>query len=92
MNLVEEFCEEAGLRVPLDTEDIYFKADNSKFNVIDGEEGDYGVIEYYSLDERLIAIKTVNGGDDSEIDFTKFGKDLLTGKAVEILIKNIKCI
>jgi hypothetical protein len=92
MNLLENFCYEIGLRVPMDIEDIEYTTDRSQFNIVDGEEGDNGVIKYYSLDGDLLAVRTVYGGDSEEIEFTHWGKDLLKEKALNLFYDNVENI
>jgi hypothetical protein len=89
MNLLEEFCNQIGLRIPLDLEDIKYTTDSSDFNCIDGEEGDNGIIKYYALDGDLIAIRTVFGGDSEDVNFTHWGKDMLQEKALNVFYKNL---
>tara|TARA_R110000764_G_scaffold72464_3_gene148620 strand:+ start:3826 stop:4116 length:291 start_codon:yes stop_codon:yes gene_type:complete len=92
MNLLEEFCNEIGLRVPCDIEDINYKVDMTEFNVVDGEEGDNGKIKYYAIDGDLLAVKTVYGGDSEEIEFTHWGKALLQEKALDVFYNNTENI
>jgi hypothetical protein len=47
--------------------------DNSEFVVVDGEEGDYGIIKYF-VGTDLVAIRTIYGGDDEDIEYTEIGK------------------
>lgn len=54
-----------------DVDEINEYVDYSDFTYVDGEEGDYGTIKYYSSDgETLYAILTNNGGDNIDIEFT----------------------
>jgi len=92
MNLLEEFCKEIGLRVPMDIEDLDYTTDTSEFNIVDGEEGDNGIIKYYTIDGDLLAIKTVYGGDSEEVEFTHWGKDMLKEKALDIFYNNVESI
>lgn len=89
MNLVESFCDEIRLYTYRDIEDIDYTTDQSEFEVVDGEEGDNGIIKYYSLSGDLLAVKTVYGGDSEDIEFTEIGKNILKVKALEIFNKNI---
>ncbi len=66
-----------------------YKADYSEFTIVDGEEGDYGTIKYYYGTE-LVAIKTVHGGDEEEIEYTRFGQRLFNAKLINALSKAIK--
>lgn len=91
MNLLEEFCRQIGLRTPMDVEDIDYKIDLTDFNSVDGEEGDNGIIRYYDLEDgELLAIKTVHGGDDEDIEFTHLGRDILQDKALDVFYDNIE--
>jgi len=90
MHLLEEFCNKLGIYgVFNDNEDIDYTIDNSSFNSIDVEEADYGVIKYNHTDQsnvkHLIAVKIVYGGDIDQIEFTVFGRDLLTPKVMNII-------
>lgn len=50
--------------------------DHSGFVVVDGEEGDHGVIKWFSkATGKLLATQTINGGDDEYVEFTKDGFD-----------------
>ncbi len=92
MNLLEDFCYEIGLRVPIDIEDINYTTDTTEFNFVDGEEGDNGIIKYYATDGDLLAVKTVYGGDSEEVEFTQWGKDLLKEKALNIFYDNVDSV
>lgn len=76
-NLLEEFWEEIIHRYP-NFDDVKFIEDRSEFNVVDGEEGDYGIIKYFTddLEHNLILTRTKDG-DDYEYKFSDFGKSLL---------------
>lgn len=89
MNLLEEFCNQIGLINHLEIEDINYTTDTSELNYVDGEEGDYGVIKYYSIDGDLIAVENIYGGDMEELEFTSYGKDLLKDKALNIFYNNV---
>jgi hypothetical protein len=89
MDLLEKFCEELGIcyyGIPSElSEDIDYTVDNSGFTVVDGEEGDYGIIKYLSKNNELIAIHHIYGGDSEDIEFTELGKALLRNKVIEII-------
>lgn len=90
MNLLEAFCNEIGLCPKYyDIKDIKHTPDYSEFNVVDGEESDFGIVKYFDLDGTLLAKKIVHGGDDEDIEFTEYGISLLSPLAIEILNKNI---
>lgn len=84
MNLLEEFISQLNIIFVGDT-DIDYKEDNSEMNAIDGEEGDFGTIRYYSIDGDLLATRIIHGGDDEETIFTKKGEKELA-KAVFNLV------
>ena len=54
-----------------------FKTDMSEFVAVDGEEGDHGKITYSDLNGRVVAIKTVHGGDDYDVEFSEHGRLLM---------------
>jgi len=64
----------------LDHIDLELKADNSEFTVVDGEEGDYRIIKYMDKDNKLVAIKTVEGGDNESTEVTSYGKIVIAMK------------
>lgn len=66
------------------SKDDDYVADYAEFNVVDGEEGDYGVITYLH-DNEVVAIRTIFGGDDERIKFTDFGKSLFNAKLQKAL-------
>ena len=73
----------------LGEDDEKYRTDYSEFIVVDGEEGDYGIIKYY-YGEELIAVKTVYGGDEEGTEFTEFGKLLFNAKLINCLSKSLK--
>lgn len=93
MDLIEEFGEAIGVYLPYNfTYDLKYRTDLSEFNIIDGEEGDYGIIKFYSLTDELIAVKEVFGGDDFDIEFTQYAKELfepIIMSAVKFKIANL---
>lgn len=96
MNLLQEFCRQIGFYVgDMDTEefDVESIPDYKDFVEIDGEEGDFGTICYYSTPgHQLLAIKTVHGGDNEETEFTKYGAELLKEKTLELMKHKFKTI
>ena len=72
----------------LEDEDLQLTPDYSQFNVVDGEEGDYGIIHYYDPSERLFAIKTVYGGDSEDLKFTPYGESVMH-KRVKAVIEKV---
>jgi hypothetical protein len=92
-NLTEEFFSQIGFNPQIEYDEIEYRSDYSDFTVVDGEEGDYGIIKHYSLNSSLlVAITTIKGGDDEDTEFTKYGKELLGARAIEILRKSIENI
>lgn len=70
-----------------------YEKDYTQLNVVDGEEGDYGIVKYMSPNKDvLLAVKTVYGGDREEIEFTKAGKEYLTELYIETLRLQIKSL
>lgn len=67
--------------------DIYLSltSDYAKFVVVDGEEGDYGIIQYFH-GEELFGIKHVHGGDIEDRELTPYGKKVLG----DLMIAKIK--
>lgn len=92
MDLFEEFCNQIGLSKPSDAIDIRYKIDDSDFVVLDGEEGDSGIIRYYSLDGKLLAVRNVYGGDDEDTEFTSYAISLMKLMVQDILIEKFKQI
>lgn len=76
MNLFEEFLTQIGMFVH-HVDDIPNTSDDSEFTVVDGEEGDYGLIKYSDAG-GLLAIRKVEGGDSEETYFTKYAVTKLT--------------
>lgn len=94
MELFEEFCNQIGVHCTNHDVDIDCILDSTNYNVIDGEEGDYGVIRYYTLDGNLIATYTNCGGDLDYVEFTEFGKKLFTPlvmSVIELQLNKIEC-
>ncbi len=86
MNLLEMFCSELNImNIPEHIEDIDYILDNSNFNIVDGEEGDYGIKRYLSNDNQLLAVRHIFGGDYEEIEFTELSKKILGDKVLEII-------
>lgn len=76
MNLFEEFLSQLGVYTN-HPEDILHTVDHSEFIIVDGEEGDYGLVKYWDEND-LLAIRKVSGGDIEETFFTKMGKSKLS--------------
>ena len=55
-------------------EDTLIK-DSSAYVFVDGEEGDYGVINYYLPTGELVYSHLIHGGDVEEIILTDLGKN-----------------
>ena len=97
MILMIEFCDQMGynpfgMRANMELKCSELEnavvRDNSEFVVVDGEEGDHGIIKFFSKkDNAMLAVQTVNGGDDEWVEFTKAGFDFFKPHFEEI-IKN----
>lgn len=91
MELIEELCRQANLS-SLDYGELDYVEDSSEFIFVDGEEGDYGAIKYFTPKGNLLAIKTVEGSDSEFTEFTEFGKDFLMLKVFRIFLDNYEKI
>lgn len=86
MNFIEEFFNQYGFNI-LDYENHDIELDHKydeNFNYVDGEEGDNGIIRYYHED-NLAVIRTIHGGDEEDIEFTEYGKNLFKYRAISLL-------
>ena len=90
MNLLENFCGKIGLSA-YDCDDVEYEIDQSGYNFVDGEEGDFGTLKYYDAN-GIIAVKTIYGGDEEEVEFTSYGMSLLTPKAVLLFQKRVDAL
>lgn len=92
--LLQEFCAELGFFISDEDNNTFFTenilTDQSDFNIVDGEEGDNGIIRYSSENKELLAVRTVFGGDEEQIEFTEFGKEFFSNKAKIIFNKKIE--
>ena len=68
----------------LENVDLGLTSDSSDFVVVDGEEGDYGIIRYKDSSGEVVAIKIVHGGDDEELQITEYGKSIIFSKFREV--------
>lgn len=88
MDLLEEFWEDIRSKlhhkITYDNPCPEFEIDMSEFTVVDGEEGDYGKITYRDK-TGVIAVKTVHGGDDYDVEFTPYGRAVMVGHFLTIL-------
>lgn len=66
-----------GFILDLSDAELGLTADHTELNVVDGEEGDYGVIRYLDAAGVLVATKTVHGGDSESIELTPHGKQFV---------------
>jgi len=90
MDLLEQlWMELLSFSIPPSPDEFDYEEDYTFFNVEDGEEGDYGNILYY-YNANLVAVKTVFGGDDDDIDYTSYGKKLLGDKMLELVKSKIE--
>ncbi len=90
MDMLKEFwnseiCYRFSQLIDDDTQE--FVADNSDFTVVDGEEGDYGVIRYSDAAGQLVAVRTVHGGDSEDVAFTDHGKAMMRNKLRAVMEK-----
>ncbi len=72
--------------------EIPIEYDDSQYTVVDGEEGDYGLIKYYHVQtiERRKVCEFVNkGGDNKDYIFTKYGVDLFTPFVYSAVSRNM---
>jgi hypothetical protein len=100
MDLIGEFFYQVGLRYNSNIVDPYLRMyiiDETGFNYVDGEEGDYGVVKYFlhrpndPIEEAaLIAVRYINGGDDTETRFTVVGKRLYAEIAKKELLRRFR--
>lgn len=93
MNIFEEFMAQVGIMPWPEVEDIEHTVNHKDFIIVDGEEGDYGIVRYYDLNGSLLAVKTVSGGDDYDVAFTELCFQKLTPLAekwMKIKIDEIK--
>ncbi len=93
MDLFEEFyslitCNAYGAQHP--DYQLQYSTDNSGFVVVDGEEGDHGIVKYIGPDGVLLATKTVLGGDSEEFEFTAVGKEVLQEMFFQMMQKRIR--
>lgn len=73
-NLLEEFLSlyTESIRKKLESATVDLIRDDSEYHIVDGEEGDYGIVKYFVGHEH-VATYINNGGDDERVDFTAFG-------------------
>lgn len=84
-DLASQFAQELSISINI-ADDTKYLVDNSNFNYVDGEEGDYGFNLYY-LNEKLICKEVNYGGDNQEYLFTETGKEYLFNKILQELNK-----
>ena len=91
MDLIEEFLRNLGFwcNLPFNYINFDYHTNTSEMVNVDGEEGDYGIVKYYSENGALLATKHIHGGDDEDIEFTEYGKKIMKEKVLEILDKRI---
>lgn len=51
--------------------------DDSEYECVDGEEGDYGTIRYFNSKNQLVVTFINNGGDDVDYELTALGKRIV---------------
>ncbi len=70
-------------------DDIEYESDSSNYNVVDGEEGDYGTI-IYSHNGIPVCIYINHGGDSEEYIFTRYGKAMMKLKLMDCIEEWLK--
>jgi hypothetical protein len=73
----------------LEKEDLGLAEDSSDYVVVDGEESDYGVIRYLDAGGKVVAIKTIHGGDSEEWEVTEHGKTLIADKLLGLFRQSL---
>lgn len=74
----------------LDQAILELKTDISEFTIVDGEEGDHGIIKYLDADNNVVAIKNVEAGDNEYIEVTEYGKPIIIMKMNNIFTQMLK--
>lgn len=95
MDFIDSFLSDIGLNIDSENININYKENYDNFTIVDGEEGDFGVIEYYGSDGYLLAAKEVFGGDDYNFKYTEKCKSILQEQIINILknkINNLETI
>lgn len=94
MDILELFCEELNITIPLSYyyEEVELLTDFEDFTVVDGEEGDYGIIKYLDTNYNLLAIKNVYGGYEYDYEFTDYCKELLEPRILDIVKYKIEIL
>ena len=87
--LMSEFWNEISSRLAsrfdaIDDKDIAVTTDWSGFTVVDGEEGDFGYIEYSDAG-GLVAVRSVYGGDIENVSFTTHGARILSARIAAVV-------
>lgn len=86
MNLIEQFCFQAGFNIPNETEDIYY-------NTAEKETKDTDVTRYYTIGGRLIAVSPSMGDNcERKTKFTPLGFEILKARALDLFNANLKSI
>lgn len=93
--LVSMLIEDQCLSYLIDRENIKLnieiKDDYSEFVDVDGEEGDYGKIYYYTADENIkLATQINNGGDSIEWQFTQEFMNLAEKEILKEINRSVK--
>lgn len=71
-------------------EDLECFKDDSGYVLVDGEEGDYGIVKYYDVDNKqLLAIENVCQ-DSMDYMFTQYGVSVLTVYALNYFKQRIQ--
>lgn len=70
---------------------LYYDIDSDKFESVDGEEADYGILRYLNKDKVCIAFKFVYGGDSEDLYLCPIIKEILEPK-IGILVNYLSYI
>lgn len=74
----------------LEDEELGLTVDTSDFVVVDGEEGDYGMIRYLDSNDEVVATKFIQGGDMESLDVTKYGRQFLGEKILRLFQQTLQ--
>lgn len=72
-------------------EHLHYDIDADKFESVDGEEADYGILRYLNKDKICVAFKFVYGGDVEDMYLCPAIKDILEPK-IGILVNSLSYI
>lgn len=72
-------------------QNLHYDIDYDKFESVDGEEADYGILRYLNKDKGCVAFKFVYGGDSEDMYLCPAIKDILEPK-IGILVNSLSYI